>query len=965
MSSGLTTGEKMQDNLFNAIINAIRKSLDIEETKKSIVDVVCNSFNADRCFISEYDAKNDTFDEINYEYLASDDAKSCVGQDVNADVPNFVEEVKKGKLILVQNKEIFIDGKKVELEEEQKTLDKYSVKSLFAIPLFYRKEFLGVLSIHYLKDHLITNEEKNLMIAIADQTASAIYQAHLYEIVKSQAEKEKLISKIISTSLQTFDLNQIKHIVQDIGKVVKADRAFFVEVDVEKLRGFPIEHDCEYLASDNIKSAKGFEFGKNQVELFIKLFDEAKDLVVFDYEKIKEENKPENRQIIEYSERFDLKSGIGIPLFGDGKLNSVLAVEYANKKVLPEKEDLEFLKVLANQTSMAYNQILLYQKTQKKAEQEATLRKVIETARSSLDINEVKMKLTQEVGKTFKADRCFFRTYSKETNKFLAPTIEYRASEKIKSAIDIDPPQESLGFFADEIKRQEQGFYPIYENRDDAKGTPLEEYFESLDMKADCVIPIRSSNNEIIWLALHYTQKEPKLDDDDKKLLQIICYQIDMAFEQIHLYNDAVKTVQRQALIANITEKIRSSLNIDDTITFICEETAKIFNVQRATIVYFYDKDNYENYNIRREYKITNEIKGLTSQEYMSAAAAYWNENLIKYNLVVFDNIQESDTPDFFRECYRSMGVKSMIGSSIRREEDIWGTLVLSEYNYTRHWTKEEQELLKLIANQVYIAIKQAELYETQKLALEREKISRNIIEILRSSIDKDIIKKLFVKNIGKFFNADRVIISEYDKEKKNFLPITSESQYLASVDEMSFVGQDLSSETFFQIMKPLLEKREIKIQNYQEYLHQNPHLENAYNNFYKNSEIKSIYAFPIFYQDLMIGFFCIEFTKNFTKLSEEDINRTRNICTQAGIAIHHAELYSKAQECLSSKRKFIQDVTYGIKEPINDILTTSKRLNEENINQETQKEYLNSIIQCCRKLIELTENIQDDFLQE
>ncbi len=86
------------------------------------------------------------------------------------------------------------------------------------------------------------------------------------------------------------------------------------------------------------------------------------------------------------------------------------------------------------------------------------------------------------------------------------------------------------------------------------------------------------------------------------------------------------------------------------------------------------------------------------------------------------------------------------------------GFLIL-EYNKDyKKFENEDLEFLKTIATQAGIAIYQANLYKITQIQAEREKISKNIIEILRSSLDKNIIKHLFVKNIGKYFNADRVL---------------------------------------------------------------------------------------------------------------------------------------------------------------------------------------------------------------
>lgn len=75
---------------------------------------------------------------------------------------------------------------------------------------------------------------------------------------------------------------------------------------------------------------------------------------------------------------------------------------------------------------------------------------------------------------------------------------------------------------------------------------------------------------------------------------------------------------------------------------------------------------------------------------------------------------------------------------------------------------------------------------------------------------------------------------------------------------------------------------------------------------------------------------------------------------------MYHAELYMQAQEALQSKGELIERVKTGIKEPVNNIIETSKILSERKFEHEKQQEYLNNIINSCNQLMELTKDISD-----
>jgi len=239
----------------------------------------------------------------------------------------------------------------------------------------------------------------------------------------------------------------------------------------------------------------------------------------------------------------------------------------------------------------------------------------------------------------------------------------------------------------------------------------------------------------------------------------------------------------------------------------------------------------------------------------------------------------------------------------------------------------------------------------------EKEKINKNIIEILRSTIEKDTIKHLFVQNVGKYFKADRVYFSDYDDETKTYLPVVEGSEYLSSNKEKSFVNQAYSAFSIKEHLRPLTEKKELNIYNWDEYIRENTK-DQAFADFFEGANIKSSYNIPAIYQQRIMGYFCVEFTQNMHKLSDLDINSIRNICTQAGIALYHAELYEKAQKLAQSKAEFITKMSHNLRTPLNTITGFSEILSKAELNHDKLIEYLDTINTSAKEVLDLTNYI-------
>lgn len=955
---------KEGEDLFRIVVEAIRSSLDIKIVKQKLVDIVGKALSADRCFILEYDKTNDNFLKVSEEYLSTSAIPSYVGIDLNENIPMFALEFKKGKSLLFNQTKALLNGLEIDLnddyfEAEKNAIEYYKVYSALVFPIYYLDDFLGDLILHYVKDSYEAGEDEiNLLKDIANQIATALYQANLYKLVKKNSEKETALRKLIEAIRVTINLDKTKEIiVKTIGETLNADRCFITDYDLTINKFLPIKH--EYLSSKEITSVMGLDVHEI-VPGFLEAIKSGKYLLAKNKEIFLDIEKQDFTTEQETFEKYGVNSTFAVPLFYQNIFLGVLSVHYVDENYEIGEFEINLMKDIANQVAIAVHQANLYETVQEKAKKEFLLRSIIEASRKSLNFKTSSKDICKAITELFNVERVSIGKSSGDRVSNVFIFTEYTTREDIKTSksnINFSSVTEYWkSYLLENFKTK-----PIDNVEESDLPQIIKKTYQEIGIKSIICLPLGSE--EHAWGGLFLAKYDSAIEwtKEQIELLETVASQVYVAMRQSELYEKQKELTEREKLLLEITNKIRSSLDIEKTLDFVCEETAKLFDVQRVTIVHFYDQENFENYSIRREYKTNKNLKGLDSSEYSPKAAAYWNKFILETSeILAFDNIQESDTPEYFRNCYTTMDVKSMIGVSIKSETEQWGTLVLSEYNKYRHWSNEEKNLLIAIASQVYIAINQAELYKKQKLVAERERISKNIIEILRNSIDKTIIKKLFVKNIGKFFDADRVFFSEYDSDEKKFIPIDKGSEYLSSLNEKSFIGIDWSQHCIREYYQAVQEKREIKIFAMDEYI-RDKELEGDIKRLLEEAKIKSSYSFPVYYQDKPIGAFCIDFTQRNTRLSDEDINRIRNMCTQAGIALYHATLYEEAQKCFRSKKIFISEYSEKIKNPVDEILDTSMRLSQNELERTVQIEYLNKIINACNQLLELTKTFSEN----
>lgn len=935
-----------------------RSTLDSEEIKNSFVEITRSYFNADRCLFDDYDKINKEFLPFRIEKLKSPDTKSLVGISVEKEFPEFATKLKKGRNIIIKDLEKTLSKKTLSNYKAVETLRNSDAKSDYGLLVKYKNQIIGILILHFTdKKRVLTHDELNFLKVLRDQVGIALYHAELFEKEQKQVGREKLLRHLIETIRQSLEINIIrKTIVNEIAKIFKADRCILIEFDESANSFLPTDEFSEYRSSPDVYSFVGYDFEDDEVKSFSESHRNLKTIYVEDVDEFIKNNNLQGTGEEKFLLTSQLKTGIGKAIFYQNTLVGVLAIHFVNEKKVLTPDDMDFITDVTIQAGGAIYQSRLLEKTKKTAERESLYRRIMEAIRQSLDIDETKKQIVNMIGKALIADRCFILEYDKDKDIFVDSGYGYLSSSDIVPYYGADASTE-VPHFTEAIKQGK----PIYINKKqiyldpDNNNFRLErEAIEKYGVFAAYALPLYYAKELLGILSIQYV-KTHEMIEDEIEFMNMIANQVAIAIHQAKLYKITQVQAEKEKLLRKTFETMRSSLDINDIKATIVTEVCKALNADRCFIME-YDKTKGEFLVVSDEYLASPDIPSYKGTD-VNKDTPHFVHALKQGKHVIINNkeicldgdIQEFEAEKETLDRYR---VTSALAFPFYYSDELLGAMAVHYVDRTHIITEDEQNLLNIIANQIAIAIHQAKLYKLTQIQAERERIGRNIIEILRSSLDKKVIKRLFVKNLGKYFNANRVFFTDYDNEKKIYLPYDTNSEYLSSEEEKSFVGINLSNEAYRESFQQLLERREVKIYSLDEYK-QTHYISPENMALFEQGNVKSSYSFPVVYQDKIMGSFSIEFTHEIYRLPDEDISRIRSICTQAGIALYQADLFEQAQESTKMKSSLIKYMDDEVKAVLINIEELSDKMLNTEVRCDKHIEHLNNINEIVKRLLD------------
>lgn len=914
-----------RESFLRDIASNIRELSSKNDIKSFFVNEVGKLFGASRCFIREFDNISQTPLDIEdcAEYLSSQNETSIIPVNLEAeDLQLIIESIKGQKEVFFSDRQKYIDENGLKDTPIENLLNKFGINSLIDMPIISSGYFWGNLVIQFSNEYVVFNEDDIAFArTIAYQIASAFHQADMEEKRLKKEHEEQTLNSFITNVRKSLDLKTVKRfLVAEIGKIFNADRCFICLYDEESESFIQPDTDCEYLRNDKLRSITDFDITSGDFNNFLsQILSNSTEIVMCNQADIIAEYSNVSQRLIEFATEFNIQSGFDIPIFYSERPLARLILHYNTPNAI-NKKDLKFLRKLGYYAGITLYQSILFEKNQKQARTENLLRKIISLIHSSLDINEVLKIICDEVGSLFNVQRAAIVEFSNPQNyKKYKVRRDYKSRPDIKGLGDINvPDMEILEYWATQVLGNDSQF--TIDNIEAAEiPEHVKEFYRKTNGKSIMGSAIKNGNDKWGTIAIISTDEIRQWTPDEVKLMSTIADQIYLAIKQAELFSTTKKQAEREALLRNITEIIRSSLDINETLKIICSQVGKLFNVERCTITkcLVQDIDRYSGI-VEGEFKSRENIAGLMEARPNISVDNYWNKHILGNHLTLkIDNIHTSDIPEYFREFYARLNVKSLLGVPIRKGNEAWGLITIVTTDAYREWPDEDVELLETISAHIYIAIKQAELYSRTKKLAENEKLIRNISNAVISNLTIEEVTKSIVTQIGKLLKTKRCFILAYDEKLTYKLKFDRYSEYLANPETKSMIELDLKEfyhSHFFH--KLCIERKEVIVNDYNEYI-QNENLTGSSAAEMLNSfGIFSGTALPIIYRGEIKGIFITHYSQS-KNINEDDLNLLRMLVYQIGIVLHQSNLFEQSRK-RAERENLLRNIIVAMRSTLN-----------------------------------------------
>ncbi|HBE19275.1 MAG TPA: hypothetical protein DEG17_02040 [Cyanobacteria bacterium UBA11149] len=617
----------------------------------------------------------------------------------------------------------------------------------------------GNIHIIYVKKSIFNTHDKDKILVgrIRDITKEKRVELAL----KNQAEREKLIRAIALRIHQSLDLDEILNTtVTEVRQFLDVDRVIMYRFNPDWSGVVAVESViAPWDAILNIQ-IKDDCFAEN----YVKSYQEGRIQAVEDIYQAQMADCH-----IEFLEQFQVRANLVVPVLRGKELWGLLIAQQCRSPRKWQELEIDLLQQLATQVAIALKQLTYKQQLQKElierkqaevalrqqAERERLINSISLRIRQSLELDEILNTTVTEVRQFLATDRVLIYRFNPDWSGIVVVESVDKNLKVVWGTTIHDPcfgEAYSLTY--------QQGHISAIENIYTASLAPCYiEFLAQFDAIATLTVPILQG--DILWglLIAHHCRDPRKWQQVEIDLLVQLATQLAIAVQQSELYQHLSaelterhqteialqQQLQRSLLLKQITQEIRGSLDTQQIFQTTATQIGRAFRVNRCVIhTYKEEKEKITTY----QSQVTSQNEETTTDkqlpmaripivaEYLESRYAsildltmpvsgnpYMEELIIRDRALASSDVSNDPLLQSIAFLCRQINLKSILAVRTSYKGQPNGVIALHQCDTCRQWTTDEIELLEAVADQVGIALAQAQLLSQEKR--QREELAK------------------------------------------------------------------------------------------------------------------------------------------------------------------------------------------------------------------------------------------------
>lgn len=417
----------------------------------------------------------------------------------------------------------------------------------------------------------------------------------------------------------------------------------------------------------------------------------------------------------EISDRLTIRAAVRIPRLRGGEWVAMMSAQSS----LPRDwtpEEIDLLEAVAERLWLTLENIRLFRETQMRAEREALVNLVGTAIRSSpLDIQAILQAAVIALGEGLQADRCYYAVYDQANDLAqvdtewhsadLAPMVgqDFRMSAY---SVDRDPEYRAgqIHVVSDVVAYSPDHAGPLLQ----------------LGIRSLLRVPLQIGNR-MTSLAVAFSGEPHYFSRGEIRVVETVASQLQSALDAARLLTAERQRAEREHLVNEIGEAVRSSSEPDEMQAILVERLGRALGADRC-FVSLVDAVR-DLFVVVRDFRADEAMPSLAGRHRLSDYAAeldilypHRRTLILPDTRLLSDPVSDKTSPHArLLAAIDTLGLRSLVSVPLYEGVSLVGTLTVGMANSARAWSSDEVTLIESVASQARGSVESARLQQRER----------------------------------------------------------------------------------------------------------------------------------------------------------------------------------------------------------------------------------------------------------